>query len=186
MFKVFVLQVNRDTYAVFGNNNECAYSYRQFACVSETVVQQPLRAHRIRFLELKKKDKSRRPPAPKEEVLPFQFSEGMFYLDQTRRIHNHVTCREENCIDCMRVYLNTKNDESERRRIEDRYFSKYWDSIHDEAQRNMRKSVSVLDDVLNGEDISVIIRQRAEHGYGYGQARDPIQCTSFSLQFCPK
>uniref|UniRef100_A0A914Y3N0 GATOR complex protein MIO zinc-ribbon like domain-containing protein n=1 Tax=Panagrolaimus superbus TaxID=310955 RepID=A0A914Y3N0_9BILA len=174
--------ISRDTYATLGSNNECAYSYRQFACVAESIVQQPLRGHRIRFLDVKNKDKGRRHHTPKEEVLPFQFSEGMFYLDQTRRIHNHLTCREENCVDCMRVYLNTKNDESERRRIEDKYFSKYWDSIHDEAQRNMRRSISVLDNLLNGDDISVIMRQRAEHGYGYGQARDPIQSMVLNCQ----
>ena len=163
-----------------GSNNECAYVYKQFVAVTESVVQQPLQAHRIKFLERKIKKEKPKGPELKGEILPFQYSEGMFYLDN-RAIHNLEACKISNCEECLRGYLNTRVDEEERRKAEDLYFSKYWSRISSDAIANIEACKENLRDLLNGDDISVIMRQRIEYGYGYGQARDAMGCEFFRI-----
>uniref|UniRef100_A0AC34QCH8 GATOR complex protein MIO zinc-ribbon like domain-containing protein n=1 Tax=Panagrolaimus sp. JU765 TaxID=591449 RepID=A0AC34QCH8_9BILA len=169
-----LFKLNRNAYSVMGANNECAYVQKQFISVTESVIQHPVRSYKINFLENEQRNDKIAPPSPKEEVLPFRYSEGMYYFDN-RQVHAPEACKISHCIDCLRGYMNTRVDENERREAEDRYFAKYWASISSEVISNMENCKKGLQSLLNGDDISVVMRQRVEAGYGYGaQARDPL------------
>uniref|UniRef100_A0A7E4UZD1 Zinc_ribbon_16 domain-containing protein n=2 Tax=Panagrellus redivivus TaxID=6233 RepID=A0A7E4UZD1_PANRE len=169
--------VNPHATAFCGNNNEFVYAYKQFAAVTESVVSQPISSHRVKLLDFKRPSE-RAVQIPKEEIATFTPSMSSFGFDYyvpRRKFHNVKTCRVSHCLDCMKMILNTRVDETERRLVEDEYYKKYWDSIQGHAQKKLEKAVSPFETVLESDDISNIIRRRIEQGYGYGNARDPYK-----------